>query len=61
MRIITSILFLVSQVGSAWAGNFPGGGPPVIGGAPGPVMGAGIVGMTLAGSVLYLIKRRKRS
>jgi hypothetical protein len=58
MRIVTSILFLVSLAGSAWAGaGFTDGAA----GAPGPVMGAGIVGMTLAGGVLYLIKRRKRS
>jgi hypothetical protein len=53
MRIITSILFLVSLAGSACAGVVPAG-------APGPVIGAGFIGMTMAGGVLYLIKRRKR-
>jgi LPXTG-motif cell wall-anchored protein len=61
MKIFTSLFFLISLVGSAWAGVFPGGGPPVIGGAPGPEMSAGIVGMTLAAGVVYLLKRRKRS
>jgi hypothetical protein len=54
MRTITGIFFLISLAGSASAGV---NGLP----APGPVMGAGIVGMTLAGGVLYLIKRRSRS
>jgi hypothetical protein len=55
MRIITSSLFLVSLAGSAWA---TGPAPP---GAPGPEISAGILGMTLAAGVVYLIKRRKRS
>jgi hypothetical protein len=52
MRIFTSLAFLISLAGSAWA-------TPV--GAPAPEMSAGIVGMTLAAGVVYLIKRRKRS
>jgi hypothetical protein len=52
MRILSSLFFLISFVGSAWAGTV---------GAPGPEMSAGIVGMTLAAGVVYLIKRRKRS
>jgi hypothetical protein len=52
MRIITSIFFLISLAGSASA-------QPVA--APGPEMSAGILGMTLAAGVVYLIKRRKRS
>ena len=57
MKIFTSLAFLVSLAGSAWA--FPPGGDGF--GAPGPEMSAGIVGMTLAAGVVYLIKRRKRS
>jgi hypothetical protein len=57
MKTFTSLLFLISLAGSAWA-QAPGGGPP---GAPGPEMSAGIVGMTLAAGVVYLIKRRKRT
>jgi hypothetical protein len=52
MRIFTGLFFLISLAGSAWAGN-----PGV---APGPEMSAGIVGMTLAAGVVYLLKRRKR-
>jgi hypothetical protein len=52
MKIFTSLVFLVSLAGSAWAGINP---------APGPEMSAGIVGMTLAAGVVYLVKRRKRS
>jgi LPXTG-motif cell wall-anchored protein len=52
MKIFTSLVFLVSLAGSAWAAT------PI---APGPEMSAGIVGMTLAAGVLYFIKRRKRS
>jgi hypothetical protein len=53
MRIITGILFLVGLAGFAWAGGTSS--------APGPEMSAGIVGMTLAAGVVYLIKRRKRT
>jgi len=52
MKIFTSLFFLISLAGSAWAQPAPG---------PGPEMSAGIVGMTLAAGVVYLIKRRKRS
>jgi hypothetical protein len=50
MRIVTGLLFLISLAGSAWAS-------PSL--APAPEMSAGIVGMTLAAGVVYLIKRRK--
>jgi hypothetical protein len=52
MKIFGSLFFLIGLVGFAWAGTQ---------GAPGPEMSAGIVGMTLAAGVVYLIKRRKRS
>jgi hypothetical protein len=58
MKILSSLFFLISLVGSAWAGV---AGQIQISGAPGPEMSAGIVGMTLAAGVVYLIKRRKRS
>jgi hypothetical protein len=51
MKILSSLFFLISLVGSAWAGTVP---------APGPEMSAGVIGMTLAAGVVYLIKRRKR-
>ena len=54
MKILSSLFLLISLVGSAWAGVGP---PP----APGPEMSAGVIGMTLAAGVVYLIKRRKRS
>jgi hypothetical protein len=50
VKIFSSLFFLVCLGGSAWATV----------GAPGPEMSAGIVGMTLAAGVVYLIKRRKR-
>jgi hypothetical protein len=52
MKIFTGLFFLISIAGSAWAGAAP---------APGPEMSAGVIGMTLAAGVVYLIKRRKRS
>jgi len=52
MKIFGSFFFLISFAGSAWAGT------PA---APGPEMSAGVIGMTLAAGVVYLIKRRKRS
>jgi hypothetical protein len=62
MKVFSSLFFLISLAGSAWAGSFIGGGDgTVLGGAPGPEMSAGLVGMTLAAGVLYLTKRRKRS
>jgi hypothetical protein len=54
MKILGSFFFLISLVGSAWAGTAAVG-------APGPEMSAGVIGMTLAAGVVYLIKRRKRS
>jgi hypothetical protein len=54
MKILSSLFFLIGLSESAWAGL---GTAP----APGPVMSAGLVGMTLAAGVVYLIKRRKRS
>jgi hypothetical protein len=52
MKILSSLLVLISLVESAWAG------PTSL--APGPEMSAGIVAMTLAAGVVYLIKRRNR-
>jgi LPXTG-motif cell wall-anchored protein len=54
MRIFSSVFFLLSLAGSAWATPL---GVPV----PGPEIDAGILGMTLAAGAVYLIKRRKRS
>ena len=53
MKIFTSLVFLISLAGSAWAFVTPPG-------APGPEMSAGIVSMTLAAGVVYFIKRRQR-
>jgi hypothetical protein len=51
MRIFISIAFLLCLAGAAWAGiRTP---------APGPEMSAGLIGMALAGGVLYLIKRNR--
>jgi hypothetical protein len=52
MKIFGSLFFLISLVGSAWAGVVT---------APGPEMSAGVIGMMLAAGVAYLIKRRERS
>jgi hypothetical protein len=52
MKTVTSLFFLICLAGSAWAQLAP---------APGPEMSAGVIGMTLAAGVVYLIKRRKRS
>jgi hypothetical protein len=53
MKILgSSIIFLVSLAGSAWAIT------PV--GAPGPEITSGILGMTMAAGLVYLINRRKR-
>ena len=54
MKILGGLFFLIILAGSVWAG----GAVTTI--APGPEMSAGIVGMTLAAGVVYLIKRRKR-
>ena len=51
MRIFASLAFLIGLAGSAWAS-------PSL--APAPEMSAGIVGMTLAAGVVYLIKRRNK-
>jgi hypothetical protein len=51
MKIFTSLFFLVILGGSAWAAAVS---------VPGPEMSAGVVGMTLAAGVVYLIKRHKR-
>jgi hypothetical protein len=53
MKIFTSLFLLVSFATSASAG--------VNAIAPGPEMSAGVLGMTLAASVVYLVKRRNRS
>ena len=52
MKLFTGLFFLVSLGGSAWAAASV---------APGPEMSAGVIGMTLAAGVVYLIKRRQRS
>jgi hypothetical protein len=52
MKIFTGLFFLISLVGLASAAALA---------APGPEMSAGVIGMTLAAGVVYLIKRRKRS
>jgi hypothetical protein len=52
MKIVTSLFFLICLAGSAWAQGAP---------VPGPEMSAGVIGMTLAAGVVYLIKRRQRS
>ena len=52
MKVIIGLFFLISITGSAWA---------VVAPAPGPEMSAGVIGMTLVGGVVYLIKRRQRS
>ena len=51
MKILSSLFFLAILASSAWAGTQT---------APGPELSAGIVGMTLAAGVVYLIKRRQR-
>jgi LPXTG-motif cell wall-anchored protein len=53
MTILSSLFFFISLIGSASAGFGPAG-------APGPEMSAGVIGMTLAAGVIYLLKRRKR-
>jgi LPXTG-motif cell wall-anchored protein len=53
MKILSSVVFSISLVGSAWAGT------PAA--APGPEMSTGLIGMALAAGAIYLIKRRKRS
>ena len=60
MKVISSLFFLISLIGSAWAGTAGGLGPATVG-ADGPEMAAGVLGMTLAAGLVYLIRRRKRS
>ena len=50
MKIFTSLFFLICLGELAWATV----------GAPGPEMSAGVLGMTLAAGVVYLVKRRAR-
>ena len=57
MKVLSSLFFLISLVGSAWAGSV---GQTTVG-ADGPEMAAGVIGMTLAAGLVYLIRRRKRS
>jgi hypothetical protein len=52
MKVISSLFFFMSLVGSASAGGTVG--------ADGPEMAAGVIGMTLAAGVVYLIKRRRK-
>lgn len=51
MRVVTSAFFLVCLAGSAWA-------TPV--GAPAPEIDAGILGISAAIGLIYLMQRRKR-
>jgi hypothetical protein len=53
VKIFCSLFFLISLAGPAAAVVV---GVPV----PGPEMSAGVVGMTLAAGVVYLIKRRRK-
>jgi hypothetical protein len=52
MRVFTSIFFLVCLAGSASA---------TVVTAPGPELGTGVLGMSAAAGVIYLLKRRSRS
>jgi hypothetical protein len=52
MKTFAGVFFLISLGGSAWAAASA---------APGPEMSAGVVGMTLAAGMVYLIKRRHGS
>ena len=67
MKILATLFFLISLAGSArpaehhfreevreWRN-------PNLHAGPGPEMSAGVLGMTLAAGVLYLIKRRNRT
>jgi len=51
-KLLGSLIFVVSIAGSAWAG-----GPAP---APAPEMATGVIGMTLAAGVVYLLSRRRR-
>jgi hypothetical protein len=52
MRILSSFVFVICFASSASAAAAQ---------APSPEMTAGVIGMTLAGGLLYLVKRRNRS
>jgi hypothetical protein len=54
MKVVSGLLFLITFAGPVWAGSAPAQ-------APSPEMGAGVIGMTLAAGVVYLLKRRNRS
>ena len=58
MKVLSSLFFFISLVGSASAGTETAVGAV---GADGPEMAAGVIGMTLAAGLVYLIRRRKRS
>jgi len=49
MKIFSGLVFLIGLTGSAWASV-----------GPGPELSSGVIGMTLAAGVVYLINRRKR-
>jgi hypothetical protein len=53
VKIFSCIFILIGLAGSSWAG-------PTTPTAPGPALSAGVIGMTLAAGVIYLIKRRNR-
>jgi hypothetical protein len=50
MKMFSGFVFLIGLTGSAWATAVPG-----------PEISSGVIGMTLAAGVDYLINRRKRS
>jgi hypothetical protein len=58
--VFTTPFFLISLTGSALAQTAATTTAAHIRVGPGPEMSAGILGMTLAVGVLYLIKRRNR-
>jgi hypothetical protein len=58
--VVFTTLFLISLTGSALAQTAATATAVHTRVGPGPEMSAGILGMTLAVGVLYLIKRRNR-
>lgn len=58
--IFTTLFFLISLAGSALAQTAATSTVAHVRVGPGPEMSAGVLGMTLAAGVLYLIKRRNR-
>jgi len=53
MKILgSSFIFLICLAGAAWAAPAPG---------PGPEISAGVLGMSFAAGLVYLINRRKGS